>query len=630
MDFISDDDMKKLDGGQDFISDDDFAKMQEKPSELSSAGLGAVDAGSLGFADEAYGAVVGGFKALTGPRNYDDTYREARDEARNVFKNAEQANPKSYMAGQIGGGLATSFVPGVGLAKGAGLAANVARGAALGGVAGIGSSEADDFSKDALLGTAVGGATGGVGYGVGKVIEKGAGALSQVAPKVADKIDINKPVENLDELLAISKQEGVQLTPAALSSSNTLKQLEEALSSSPSYWGNKVRKTVTDSQKSIQELADRVLSGKQDQTAYQIGESTKAGIKNQLLSRKTPISKVFDEVAESTKQIPINEKSIQAITNNINKLPEVRMFGNAGNAQKFIDALGNAKNANDLKILNTALNLELETATGADKAVLSAIKNKFSNFEKNTLKRSIINWTNELPEGQGKQLLNSLSSARKGWGEMLKDVRNISKTAKLGNTKNVDDFLNKIDTVPSEKILDKLFNTGDVRQLEVFQKNFPDLYEKLRQVKLNEVSNVSETPNQLIRQLNKISPEGQSKLLGNNLKSFNNLKTIQDAIPDVFNPSGTAKMANVVDGVFKSNIKDIPNYIAYKAMKSNLGSNLSETLKESPEVFGKYAPILQQAAQRGGHALAVTNYLLQQKEPDYREQVKALEADDGQ
>src|SRR5690606_10478690 len=37
---------------------------------------------------------------------------------------------------------------------------------------------------------------------------------------------------------------------------------------------------------------------------------------------------------------------------------------------------------------------------------------------------------------------------------------------------------------------------------------------------------------------------------------------------------------------------------------------LADVLKATPETFGRFAPILQHAAQRGSHSLAVTHYLL--------------------
>lgn len=45
---------------------------------------------------------------------------------------------------------------------------------------------------------------------------------------------------------------------------------------------------------------------------------------------------------------------------------------------------------------------------------------------------------------------------------------------------------------------------------------------------------------------------------------------------------------------------------------------VSKMLTKTPQVFGPYSQIIQQAIQRGGQAFATTNFLLQQKDPEYR------------
>lgn len=48
-------------------------------------------------------------------------------------------------------------------------------------------------------------------------------------------------------------------------------------------------------------------------------------------------------------------------------------------------------------------------------------------------------------------------------------------------------------------------------------------------------------------------------------------------------------------------------------------NNIGKILESTPEVLGKFAPILQKAAERGGNSLAATHFLLQQTQPEYQE-----------
>lgn len=129
-------------------------------SSLKSAGLGALQGGTLGFADE----IEGGIMSLLS----DKSYSQARDDARLRYDQAQSQNPGAYLAGNIGGGVATSFIPGMG-------GANLAKLAGLGAVTGLGTSKADLTQGDisgAAIDTAVGAGTGYIAGKLGQKVNK--------------------------------------------------------------------------------------------------------------------------------------------------------------------------------------------------------------------------------------------------------------------------------------------------------------------------------------------------------------------------------------------------------------------------------------------------------------------------
>jgi len=165
---------------------DDWEDVPEGPSELESAGRGAIQGASFGLRDEAAGALkspMGALKAIAnkfgGEFSDEDLeeYKRERDESRQLDKQASEANPKSYMAGQVGGALATSVVPGLG---GAGVAKLAAQGAAQG----LGNSEAEDLAgnvRDTAIGAGIGAATGAAGKLLNKAGSVGKEVLEDVA-----------------------------------------------------------------------------------------------------------------------------------------------------------------------------------------------------------------------------------------------------------------------------------------------------------------------------------------------------------------------------------------------------------------------------------------------------------------
>ncbi len=194
--------------------------LREKKSVVESAARGAAQGASFGFADEITGALEAAKDvALTDKELGDlvDQYKKRRDESRKEYDMAEKDNSGAYMAGNVAGGVATAFIPGVGLAgnlgKGASLGAKVAQGAKLGAMEGaafgLGESRADltegdvgGVLKDTATGAAVGGALGGalpaVGHGAKKVLD---GAPARKVTKVGANIITDMPHQYTDIIL---------------------------------------------------------------------------------------------------------------------------------------------------------------------------------------------------------------------------------------------------------------------------------------------------------------------------------------------------------------------------------------------------------------------------------------------
>jgi hypothetical protein len=171
---------------------------QDGPSAIGSFVDGVGQGGTLGFGDE----MEAGWKAIAKKllpkslggtdKSLSDQYREDRDIARARLEASRKANPGSYFAGNVTGGLAPMLIPGVGEAG----ALNVlGTGLGLGAANGLGTSTADLTSgdpaqyKQALGDTAVGGLAGTAGavagLGVGKALAPVANKLGEAANSLA-------------------------------------------------------------------------------------------------------------------------------------------------------------------------------------------------------------------------------------------------------------------------------------------------------------------------------------------------------------------------------------------------------------------------------------------------------------
>lgn len=156
-----------------FVQQQARSAQAEQPdvSMLESLGRGALQGATFGFSDELYGAGKGAMSWLSGD-GFIDNYEKERDAVRQANKQAQEANPGSYFAGEIGGGLALPMGAARTGAKAAQTALTKApslgarslaaakQGGMYGGAYGLGIGEGD-LGDQALstIGGAVGGAT---------------------------------------------------------------------------------------------------------------------------------------------------------------------------------------------------------------------------------------------------------------------------------------------------------------------------------------------------------------------------------------------------------------------------------------------------------------------------------------
>lgn len=237
------------------LKDDDIVGV-ENPKAISqsqSAATGAL--ASTGVVDEASGLAEGagriiGLRGL-GSNNFSDIhtdpslleggfipklgnflpgYREGRDVKRDQQDEAHRQNPYSYDAGEIGGALATGFVPGLNISAEANLATRLGKAATLGGAYGLANSRADltkgdvvGAGEDTLKGAGYGGLFQGAGeiavpvvkYGFNKAKE----GLESFAPKLG-RVAADIPEDVTRKYLA---------DPQRFQTSKTTEQLKDDL-----------------------------------------------------------------------------------------------------------------------------------------------------------------------------------------------------------------------------------------------------------------------------------------------------------------------------------------------------------------------------------------------------------------
>lgn len=578
---------------------------------------------------EAAGRVVG-LKGLGGPikdislhedgptLSVDDinaAYERGRNLEREGLKRDMEHNPVTSVGSQIVGGIVSPINK---ITKGMGA---LKTGATLGGVYGFGTSEADNV-VDTAIDTGKGAA---IGLGTGYVGQKIANAIAPTAEKVASKISQAIPKKNQENIIAAADRVGLKLTPAMLDDTGFVERLEYTLSNSPSFLGQRVNRAQKQAYESLQSAVKEATKDATNLTEYEVGNRVKSGITAKIGERLDPISAVFNEVKESTKFIPISQKSKDAIIRNIQNTDEYILTGGAGKANQYVEMLNRAQNADQVKTMMTMLNSDIQAAQGAERQVLMTIRSKLGNLENNSITRAAIAQAKDAGLNQstgkriGAELVGELKEARQGYRKLMTDLGETAQDARLGKTYGPSGFLDKVESIPSERLQQRLFNTDNQRQLQNLAKNFPDEFALLRQGKLRDIaeSAVGEqgqtSVKKFLNQVEKLSPEAQEIVFTNNGQLLDDLFTLNNALPRNFNPSGSGTQAGWQEALY-SNVKDIPNYLLYKGASTNLGKAIGRSLDDGAintvrDVTASGVRKLQNPAVRGAAELFSTKDL---------------------
>lgn len=620
-------------------------------SALRGAGQGV----TFGFADE----MAGGLSALGSvfsDEKFGDAYKRSRDEARELNRLAQEANPISFGTGAAVGGVGSSLIPVVGqvgrLGQGATLGARVLggmkAGAGLGAAAGVGMSEADltkgeigGLAKDAAVSGAFGGAFGGAIPAAGAAAGKAfSGAGKSAIKQFDDWIIKEKP--NADEIRAAAKALGIKPTPAMLKNSKRLADLEDVRSRSGSLFDRGIRKNRAAVEDQLSKASRGILDEGSDLSRYEVGERTRDIVSKNIKDRFGPISESFDELASHTKHMDLPSGSRERVARNIENIPELVKFGGSitGESSKiakdFTRILRSGDvNANDLKQMKTMLNESLRNPNlnATDKRVLGVMRDRLTNLENNTIKRSAIRSARTEGEGKtiGKNILDQLSGARTQYREGMQDLGAFGKATQIKpKGAGSSGFVKGLDDIQTERLIEKMFPLGNVDARTQTIKQFPEAAQIMRQSRIGDIGRkVGDDSRKFIREVDKLAPEAASDLFGpQGLQAVGNMKTVTSSLPQKLNTSGTSEATRIIQGGLlpfgKQVAVDIGNAALYKGMvhSSNIASGLKKAVTTTPQVFGKYSGVLQNAALRGGNALNATNYVLQQTDPEYREQMK--------
>jgi hypothetical protein len=564
---------------------DKFLVETSHPSMLESGVRGLAQGVTFGHADEITGALE---SALT-----DKTYKQARDESRANYKRAKEENPKTFLASEVAGGVAPLLIPGANLGV-AGARGAIGLGAAAGGLSAEGNSEADnlaDLSKDTLTGMGVGALTAGAGMAGAKALQKGSNLVSEkLAPYIAEALPVGEK-ENAAAIREAAERLGVKPTPGMISNSETVQKLENSLHQSPTIGGYLTRRSTAPVGKGMQDTTKELLKDAATVSPFESGEQAKKILADEVARKFKASTDTFNDLAQYTKDISSTPSSIKAVSRNIMSIPEVDTL-ELPFARQVVQRLEKEPTVDGIKMLRTMVGKKAASAVdGAERSAYWQIYAKLGRLEENTLKRGVINAARTEGEGNtiAQGMLGQLKGAKKAYANEMGNLENFAESARLGKINGPGGFTDKIDGIPSERLQEKLLPLGDVRQAGELQKNFPQAFSALKQARLRDLSEgVAHDDGQnvarFLRNTKDLNPEAQTMLFGDQAGKLNDLRTVNQALPEKVGPSGTSQAFDIKE-MFNPVVqaRDLARFGAYKYSSNEKLAKVASFLRSQPK-----------------------------------------------
>jgi len=541
-------------------------------SLTESAIRGAGQAASFGFQDEIAGGLESALDKLSGSdESLSDLYTKRRDESRLLNDTAYKVNPKAYTSGEIGGNIATAFIPGLNVVKGASLAKIAGKAAVQGFLSGAGSSNSEltdgKFYEDAAVGGTVGAVLGVAGKRVGDYSQR--------------FLDGNY----------LSKKANIQSAKALGLERATRKKLGE---------------------EKVQEIGRQAL----DENIFDIGSGAEEMFtrNKSFLERNQDARNSVYNLIDSHDIKPFDPtllaSEVEKKLGNFNKLAPV----NSSKAAKLRDGISSIKvESLSPSEMQSAQRLMQSDSMSLDEAM------EFIEAER--------------PYGQ-KALNTSMQSGQR----IVKSLQDNSKFTTLKPSPS-DELMADMSMMSRERLNQSAEVAGDILKRKekalARELNNPNTSPQRSKEIMNEVLEIQMVADKVSSRsrMQTGSPEASVKDIGQGVRDINkststaldtNLlldnKVAREAnkqfhLTDVISLSGQNPMLYFPKKVWEE----------YGNKTLALGMDrLDKHLIQNPQKLGKYQNVLQQAAQKGSTSLGIANFILMNKDPEYRKTIKSI------
>lgn len=554
-----------------------------------------------------------------------------------------QANPVTSTGGTMLGGAGLTYLTGgVAAPAEAGLAGSLIASSVEGALFGAGNAISDaalgnpdlnaqkiisDIGMGATLGVGVGALAHGVGAAFGKfgnlkgsvseaIAKEGESANRAEATVIALRRET--PVSSPEKVSAAADQLGL---PDISQPNGVTKNLKDFLQSdSPTLVSALESRELSNAHAGLVDTLGEIAP-ETNLTKAQVGGVVSDGITQQIRDSYEPIEQQYNAIKETTKDIPVSEKSMKSVANNIRNIPEISESASSTGeamANRAADKIENFTTLDQIKNFRSSFRRSLSpTASPEDRYIAGVISEKLEAMEEANQDR-YVSKQNEIyngldDEGQKAGLkpyvdkLNALTeqknAAKDAYRPFIENVKTLAKQLGKKNISGASGAIDFIEGLTPEAITQKLFSKNNSQFLSFFEDKFPEQMAILREYQKGLIREAATdegglNPTKFFKAIDKLEPEVQRAVfLPDEMKKLGLARDYATGFPSKFKPANAsfgAAIRHLAHHPIEGGLANAVDLGAYGILKAaSLGDLLSRpgAQEELGNISQKYTAI---------------------------------------
>lgn len=368
-----------------------------------------------------------------------------------------------------------------------------------------------------------------------------------------------QPSQSADEIIKTAEKLGIpqeQVPTEMLTSDQVVRDKAAALKRDPTFGGEIVRRRLQPFQDTLQNTAEGLVSeaAPVTESGASVGSRVRSSIPEKIEADLAPAKEAYDRLTKPMEKAEPRQHSFKVGTTKM--MEQVGPADSTGELGALIQRekehfLNNVNSVADIKQYRTDIGKRMSDAYSKGDSrtggIYSQLYDILTRERDRSLMRSIVDSKKIGGKAIAANTLADLKGAdrtfRKGVSDAF-DALGIEGRRSQPPQATVNDFLNSksVDQLP-----DILWSPKDTEQAQAFQKNFPSEFEQIRKYQLGKVSQAASkgpsgqiSASTLNTQLAKMTPEAQTRILGQNASVLPEFRSLLKAVPDPnFNPSQT-------------------------------------------------------------------------------------------